>query len=74
MLLDSLEPASPSEPRRFYSTLIFMLFLIFHSLPDVLKVASEVDRDLLQQQTEAAREKQRNRELCDKLLQHIHSL
>ncbi|XP_057202919.1 dynein axonemal assembly factor 5 isoform X2 [Triplophysa rosa] len=44
------------------------------SVLDVLKVASEVDRDLLQQQTEAVREKQRNPEFCDKLLQHIHSL
>ncbi|XP_056608778.1 dynein axonemal assembly factor 5 [Triplophysa dalaica] len=44
------------------------------SVLDVLKVASEVDRDLLQQQTEAVREKQRNPEFCDKLLQHIYSL
>ncbi|XP_051572225.1 dynein axonemal assembly factor 5-like [Myxocyprinus asiaticus] len=44
------------------------------SVLDVLKVASEVDRDLLKQQTEAVREKQHSPEYCDKLLQHIHSL
>uniref|UniRef100_A0A672RML2 Dynein assembly factor 5, axonemal-like n=1 Tax=Sinocyclocheilus grahami TaxID=75366 RepID=A0A672RML2_SINGR len=44
------------------------------SVLEVLKVASEVDGRLLQQQTEAVREKQRSPEYCDKLLQHIHSL
>ncbi|RXN35484.1 dynein assembly factor axonemal [Labeo rohita] len=44
------------------------------SVLEVLKVASAVDRGLLQQQTEAVREKQRSHEYCDKLLQHIHSL
>ncbi|XP_065109082.1 dynein axonemal assembly factor 5 [Paramisgurnus dabryanus] len=44
------------------------------SVLDVLKVASKVDCDLLQQQTEAVREKQRNPDFCDKLLQHIQSL
>ncbi|KTG05948.1 hypothetical protein cypCar_00022633 [Cyprinus carpio] len=43
------------------------------SVLEVLKVASEVDGGLLQQQTEAVREKQRSPEYCDKLLQHIHS-
>lgn len=44
------------------------------SVLEVLKVGSEVDGGLLQQQTEAVREKQRSPEYCDQLLQHIHSL
>ncbi|CAM4339129.1 unnamed protein product [Leuciscus chuanchicus] len=44
------------------------------SVLEVLKVASAVDGGLLQQQTEAVREKQRSSKNCDKLLQHIHSL
>ncbi|XP_059416461.1 dynein axonemal assembly factor 5-like [Carassius carassius] len=43
------------------------------SVLEVLKVGSEVDGGLLQQQTEAVREKQRSPEYCDQLLRHIHS-
>uniref|UniRef100_A0A8C1EMS0 Dynein axonemal assembly factor 5 n=1 Tax=Cyprinus carpio carpio TaxID=630221 RepID=A0A8C1EMS0_CYPCA len=62
---------------------LFQQLLLYMDDPDtkiqdlvleVLKEASEVDRGLLQQQTEAVREKQRSPEYCDKLLQHMHSL
>uniref|UniRef100_A0A8C1VW80 Dynein axonemal assembly factor 5 n=1 Tax=Cyprinus carpio TaxID=7962 RepID=A0A8C1VW80_CYPCA len=61
---------------------LFQQLLLYMDDPDtkiqdlvleVLKEASEVDRGLLQQQTEAVREKQRSPEYCDKLLQHINT-
>ncbi|XP_060748119.1 dynein axonemal assembly factor 5-like [Tachysurus vachellii] len=41
---------------------------------NVLKASSVADPDLLQQKVEEVREKQRNSEYCDQLLQYIHSI
>nr|XP_021327043.1 dynein assembly factor 5, axonemal-like isoform X2 [Danio rerio] len=71
------------QSNRPHLELLFQQLLLYMDDPDttvqdtvlgVLKVASAVDGDLLQQQTESVREKQRSPEYCDKLLQHIHSL
>ncbi|ROL53029.1 Dynein assembly factor 5, axonemal [Anabarilius grahami] len=71
------------HPCRPHLEFLFQQLLLYMDDPDtkvqdsvleVLKVASAVDRGLLQQQTEAVREKQHSPEYCDKLLQHIHSL
>uniref|UniRef100_A0A671R0Q2 Dynein assembly factor 5, axonemal-like n=1 Tax=Sinocyclocheilus anshuiensis TaxID=1608454 RepID=A0A671R0Q2_9TELE len=83
MWLSSLGKNYDTQSCRPHLEFLFQQLLLYMDDPDtkiqdsvleVLKVASEVDRGLLQQQTEAVREKQRSPEYCDKLLQHIHSL